>query len=1096
MKVSILFVAFLALFIVSEAVDSGVADYIPDDSTFSGVDSDEAFLQVEETAEAKEAVQETAKAKVGLSMEVKQRLDMEMNALVGKMAPKHEELAEFVGVKSFAALADKAPAEGYGEMGGIMRAVDELESKLKDEKTKDLRYIQSVRTDCDVTRNKYINEIARAAGSIKNHADNVTLKRALIIDRNNKISATRTVEARLSSQLSTVKANFSEEEAGYWTRRKKRSHERVILTKALKLVCTFREFKDKHEYCLRIAANPDKDVEQGCQLKFSEACQKQKAILGDSVKSMMDTDKGLPYKSEWECVKRAKYYHIWCGFATSVSVTATYLPTSTSFEYPKESYDGWQEKREKAKETENDDLRITQERKTEVKKEVEKEEKAAEDAREAIIKKAEKDAEAGVKEYFNRLSENASQFVVALEEKDQVALEQKSIDEMDRLSMQSNAGPVRAIVKSVVVLARQKMLAAKKSLVDLMIDLRDRMRSEQAKEDADWEAASKEYQGQIKSLETQISEQINLRNTYLGEINNYNASIDESNRISDQEREVIVAQKALIATKTTYCRNEEAAYRERLTTITIELTNVEKLRSLLRELTKSELPKCPGDCIDRDHGRCVWKGRFGKDSYCACENEYYGSGCEKTKCPGKHGQLYTADSSDVCNNRGQCNTQNGKCTCRSRNVTIYGNSTTTQSLEYYHGHYNACEHARCPANYNFDPAQDRDQKRACLKRGTCEINSGVCQCNSTYYGTDCSRRKCPGPASGVLYAHNHPSACSGRGSCNTTNGTCSCDPKYMGHNCSMYKCPNNCSGRGSCNTSNGSCSCNSGYFGSDCSMRACPSNCHGSYYGTCNYSTGTCSCSNGVGSDCRRATLGYYHRAHYVWWTFDSSGWSECHSSFMMGIRRNSCPYIYCIEEFLCARPVEYSDTSESYSKGTTYFVPSLGSCHHPNFNWSTGYYQYWTTNFHWWGIYNRSYWRGSLDRVCPGNTFMTGLERNGYISPNWSNNFLNNMTRFKCCSISGGYRWKNCHWRSWTSELGDHFGSGHYYSPSLNWAIVSNAPSVCNGCHYHHYQGSYPHSVGSVQGDYMMAGLRRGRRVDAGHVNDIQAVYQCQYTR
>lgn len=88
------------------------------------------------------------------------------------------------------------------------------------------------------------------------------------------------------------------------------------------------------------------------------------------------------------------------------------------------------------------------------------------------------------------------------------------------------------------------------------------------------------------------------------------------------------------------------------------------------------------------------------------------------------------------------------------------------------------------------------------------------------------------------------SECSGKGTCNRESGTCECYPGYSGAGCARTSCPNDCSGHGVCSrlkevstdASTGvaaykywdavktqQCVCDSGYTGIDCAQRICPS---------------------------------------------------------------------------------------------------------------------------------------------------------------------------------------------------------------------------------------------------------------------------------
>eukprot|EP01105_Mastigella_eilhardi_P013857 TRINITY_DN3159_c2_g1_i3.p1 TRINITY_DN3159_c2_g1~~TRINITY_DN3159_c2_g1_i3.p1 ORF type:complete len:2114 (-),score=400.25 TRINITY_DN3159_c2_g1_i3:161-5704(-) len=113
--------------------------------------------------------------------------------------------------------------------------------------------------------------------------------------------------------------------------------------------------------------------------------------------------------------------------------------------------------------------------------------------------------------------------------------------------------------------------------------------------------------------------------------------------------------------------------------------------------------------------------------------------------------------------------------------------------------------------------------------------SGVCICNGSFTGDDCSLRVCPGGC--------------GVGKCNTTSGICICPKGYKLPYCSAtLTCPNNCTNtkQGICNTYTGECVCQPKFFGKDCSLRACPPYsepyCSGYPHGICNNQTGNCTC--------------------------------------------------------------------------------------------------------------------------------------------------------------------------------------------------------------------------------------------------------------
>eukprot|EP00727_Mastigamoeba_balamuthi_P004624 m51a1_g1416 putative low quality protein: tenascin-x (2078) ;mRNA; f:40510-48712 len=283
---------------------------------------------------------------------------------------------------------------------------------------------------------------------------------------------------------------------------------------------------------------------------------------------------------------------------------------------------------------------------------------------------------------------------------------------------------------------------------------------------------------------------------------------------------------------------------------------------------------CPGNCSGR--GTCD-----STQGVCYCDDKYTGDDCAKTKCPGV----------PECNSpHGTCNYNNGTCTCE-RNAT--------GSYEYT-GLWCTTKVYSCPDDCNAntsrgfcDPvtgqchctwpaigtscAQTQCASPKCSGHGSCDLNTGKCQCWEKYNVTaDCSilslqcSDDCDVMGGGFCDQTTGECKCySGWGSgpagpctervcsqnCNypngvCVNGTCACTSRYTGVVCAILNidCPGNCSGgHGTCNRQTGKCSCYPGYEGEACELIPCTlfKNC--SSHGTCDMSDGHCVCDNATG---------------------------------------------------------------------------------------------------------------------------------------------------------------------------------------------------------------------------------------------------------
>ncbi len=169
------------------------------------------------------------------------------------------------------------------------------------------------------------------------------------------------------------------------------------------------------------------------------------------------------------------------------------------------------------------------------------------------------------------------------------------------------------------------------------------------------------------------------------------------------------------------------------------------------------------------------------------------------------------------------------------------------------------------------------EPEACSGHGALNLQTGICQCDEGWVGSNCSLRPCKqnecgpgvcnestglcvcpsgragGQCEGYQCPGSTPGNCNGNGTCDIKTGVCICNPGFSGDNCLTLECDPPCvDNQGTCNSSTGLCDCNKGWWGSTCADKTCPNDCSGN--GTCDGSTGTCACgSNWTGVDCKTA---------------------------------------------------------------------------------------------------------------------------------------------------------------------------------------------------------------------------------------------------
>jgi len=211
--------------------------------------------------------------------------------------------------------------------------------------------------------------------------------------------------------------------------------------------------------------------------------------------------------------------------------------------------------------------------------------------------------------------------------------------------------------------------------------------------------------------------------------------------------------------------------------------------------------------------------------------------------------------SEVCSNRGLCDTSSGSCDCFTTNNDIYESSN---------GYAAAGSRGDC--GYPSTSIGSCPGEIECNLNGYCNYDDDEyrCYCGEGWTGGDCSERTCPEGLSWFSYptednkAHDVLVECSNMGLCDTAEGICSCRDGFFGAACEYMICGGGtdfpCSGHGQClsmaelatkaefngdlaateygtDPNNGQtwdahrifhCKCDTGYHGYDCSLRSCP----------------------------------------------------------------------------------------------------------------------------------------------------------------------------------------------------------------------------------------------------------------------------------
>ncbi|XP_069891005.1 teneurin-4 isoform X1 [Dipodomys merriami] len=226
---------------------------------------------------------------------------------------------------------------------------------------------------------------------------------------------------------------------------------------------------------------------------------------------------------------------------------------------------------------------------------------------------------------------------------------------------------------------------------------------------------------------------------------------------------------------------------------------------------------CPSNCYG--NGDCI-------SGTCHCFLGFLGPDCGRASCP------------VLCSGNGQY--MKGRCLCHSGWKGAECDVPTSQCIDVACSSHGTCIMGTCICNpgYKGESCEEVDcMDPTCSGRGVCV--RGECHCSVGWGGTNCET-----PRATCL------DQCSGHGTFLPDTGLCNCDPSWTGHDCSIEICSADCGGHGVC--VGGTCRCQDGWTGTACDQRACHPRC--AEHGTCR--DGRCECSPGWNGE--HCTIAHY----------------------------------------------------------------------------------------------------------------------------------------------------------------------------------------------------------------------------------------------
>ncbi|XP_028626440.1 teneurin-4 isoform X4 [Grammomys surdaster] len=233
--------------------------------------------------------------------------------------------------------------------------------------------------------------------------------------------------------------------------------------------------------------------------------------------------------------------------------------------------------------------------------------------------------------------------------------------------------------------------------------------------------------------------------------------------------------------------------------------------------TIESVDNCPSNCYG--NGDCI-------SGTCHCFLGFLGPDCGRASCP------------VLCSGNGQY--MKGRCLCHSGWKGAECDVPTNQCIDVACSSHGTCIMGTCICNpgYKGESCEEVDcMDPTCSSRGVCV--RGECHCSVGWGGTNCES-----PRATCL------DQCSGHGTFLPDTGLCNCDPSWTGHDCSIEICAADCGGHGVC--VGGTCRCEDGWMGAACDQRACHPRC--AEHGTCR--DGKCECSPGWNGE--HCTIAHY----------------------------------------------------------------------------------------------------------------------------------------------------------------------------------------------------------------------------------------------